>query len=85
MKLYFGNSTGPKREIADCANAQEVGQAIQKFVDDCNARKPAQASPFVIYYTRVWREGAYIKYDVGSYSEFFYLETEKEVPELYDR
>lgn len=84
MKLWFENSYGNKRVIAECGNVQEVSKAIEEFIANCNAKKPKGTKPFVNYYTRIWREGDYLKYDVGSHTEFFLLETDKDVNELYD-
>lgn len=81
MKLYFGHGK-PEREVAECANVHEVGQAIEQFIAKANEKN---TKPFVMYYTRMWREGDYIVYDVGSWSEFFYLETDKDVLDLYDQ
>ena len=75
MKLWFGNSFGKRRVIADCATPAEVTKAINDFVDECNAKKPKGQTPFKIYYTRVWQtDDGLVKYDVGSHSEFFYWE-----------
>ena len=84
MKLYFENSYGKRREIADCVTAKEVGAAINKFVEECNARKPAGQRHFEIIYTRMWKEDNMIKYDIGSWSEFFLWDVgNKTVEELY--
>lgn len=76
MKLYFKNSRGEMRVIAeldscetdkDCLEA--AGKEIQKFCDE---------KGFKIYYTRVWNEDykgqQMTKFDVGSHTEFFYLD-----------
>lgn len=72
MKLYFGNSFGAKREIADCETMQEVNLAIDKFIKDANNKKGGK-NPFVRYYTRTWQndDGDWV-FDVGSHVEFFY-------------
>ena len=77
MKLWFGNSFGKRRIIAECANPQEVNKAIDNFIAECNAAKARGAGnykPFIRYYTRVWEEDGMVKYDVGSHTEFFYWE-----------
>lgn len=84
MKLWFRNSEGNMRLIANCETVDNISDAITEFIADCNARKPANARPFVSYYTRIYREGKYLKYDVGSHSEFFLLETDKDWSELYE-
>ena len=77
MNLWFGNSYGQRRIIAECQNPQEVNKAIDKFIAECNAAKArgtGKNHPFVRYYTRVWEEDGMVKYDVGSHTEFFYWE-----------
>lgn len=65
MKLIFKNSQGIERIIAFHENEEEAMKEIYKF---CEARD------FKIYYVRSWMSGNRKKYDVGSYTEFFYLE-----------
>lgn len=65
MTLIFQNSKHEERVIANPSNVEEVSKEIKKFIDDHN---------FKSYYTRVWEENGRIKFDVGSYTEFFYLE-----------
>lgn len=65
MKLYFQNSKGEERVIAEPTNREEVIKEINKFLDSHN---------FKSYYTRVWEENGRLKFDCGSWSEFFYLE-----------
>ena len=65
-KLYFKNSMGVKRVIAEVPNEAEAMEEIYSF---CNERN------FTIYYVRSWETpDGFIKYDVGSHTEFFYLE-----------
>lgn len=68
MKLYFENSNGRRRVIAEPKTEEEAYKEIKKFCEDCN---------FKIYYTRIWMtpEGEKV-YDVGSHTEFFYLNYE---------
>ena len=54
-----------ERVIAEPSNREEVVDAINKFLDDHN---------FKSYYMRVWEEEGRLKFDVGSWSEFFFLE-----------
>ena len=65
MKLYFKNSRGDKRVIAEVPNEFEAMEEIRAFCEERN---------FKIYYVRTWKnpDGA-IEYDVGSHTEFFYL------------
>ena len=74
MTLWFENNYGEEREIAQVNTWGDVWQSINKFIDDCNARKPKGAKPFKSYYSRVWQEGARWKIDVGSHTEFFYTD-----------
>lgn len=64
MKLYFGNSLGVERVIAEVQNEEEAMNEIDKFCEERN---------FKIYYVRTWMENGRKKYDVGSHTEFFYL------------
>lgn len=64
MKLFFKNSKGEERLIAEPSNKEEVIKEISKFLDEHN---------FKSYYTRVWEENDRLKIDVGSHTEFFFL------------
>ena len=69
MKLYFQNSRGEKRVIAEPKTHEEVTKEINKFCDDRN---------FKIHYIRTWVNGEGLKvFDVGSWSEFFLLNMEE--------
>lgn len=63
-KVYFGNSL-EKREIGEASNRQEAWKIINEFLDDHNYKS---------YYVRVWKSGNFYAVDVGSWSEFFYVE-----------
>ena len=65
MKLFFQNSRGEERVIAEPSNREEVNKEINKFLDDHN---------FKSYYTRVWEENDRLIFDVGSWSEVFILD-----------
>lgn len=65
MKLIFQNSHGVERVIAYPNNEDEAIVEIYKFCRDRN---------FKIYYVRSWMENNRKVYDVGSHTEFFYLE-----------
>ena len=66
MKLYFENSYGERRIIAEPKTEEEAIKEINKFCEDRN---------FKIYYIRTWMtEDGLKKFDCGSWSEFFYLE-----------
>lgn len=63
MKLYFENSYGQRRVIAEPQTDDEAWKEIHKFCEERN---------FVIHYVREWRDPAGLKwYDVGSHTEFF--------------
>ena len=65
LELFFKNGKGEEKLIAEPLSREEVIKDINKFLDDHN---------FKSYYTRVWEENGRLKFDVGSWSEFFYLE-----------
>ena len=65
MKLIFQNSKGIERVIAEPENEESAIECIYQFCEERN---------FKIYYVRSWIENNRKKYDVGSWSEFFYLE-----------
>ena len=65
MKLYFQNSRGVERLIAEASNREEVVKEINKFLYDHNYKS---------YYTRVWEDDGRLVFDVGSHTEFFILE-----------
>ena len=65
MKLFFQNSQGNERLIAEPSNREEVVKEINKFLDEHNYKS---------YYTQVCEDNGRLMIDVGSWSEFFYLE-----------
>ena len=66
MKLYFENSYGERRIIAEPETEQDAYKEMNKFCEDRN---------FKVYYVRSWTtKDGLKKFDVGSHSEFFYLE-----------
>jgi hypothetical protein len=65
MKLYFENSYGERRIIAEPKTEETAMEAIHAFCDERNFR---------IYYVRSWIDNEGFKvYDVGSWSERFLL------------
>ena len=63
MKLYFENSRGQRRVIAEPQTEDEAWKEIHKFCEDKN---------FKIYYVREWKDKDGLKwYDVGSHTEYF--------------
>jgi hypothetical protein len=73
MTLWFENSYGQEREIAQVNTWQGVYREIDKFITECNERNRADgAKEFKTYYTRIWQqEDGRWRIDVGSHSEFF--------------
>jgi hypothetical protein len=69
MILKFVNTYNSSRTrvIARVKTEQEAFTEINKFLKEHNYKS---------YYTRIWYEDNIKKYDVGSYTEFFYLELE---------
>lgn len=66
MKLYFENSNGNRRLIAEPKTRDGAFEQIHAF---CEERS------FDIYYVRTWRTSDGLEvYDVGSHTEFFYLD-----------
>ena len=64
-KIIFENSRHKEREIGTTVDMQEAYKIIDKFLDEHN---------FKSYYKRTWEENGRIKVDVGSWSEFFYVQ-----------
>ena len=62
MKLYFKNSQGEERLIAECEAVQEIHKEINKFLDE---------HEYISHYSRSWGNEESIIIDVGSHSEFF--------------
>ena len=70
MKLYFENSRGEKRVIAEPKTEEAAMEVIRAFCEERN---------FKIYYVRTWfTPDGLKKFDVGSWSEFFYLSYDKD-------
>lgn len=67
--LWFQNSLGQERVIMEVNNFNDVFTGIRNFLDDHNYKS---------YYIRSWEEDGRIKYDVGSWSEFFYTDLKED-------
>ena len=67
MKLYFENSYGKERLIAEVATEEEAFKEINKFLDEHNYKS---------YYTRTYVVNGVKHFDVGSWSEQFLLKNE---------
>ena len=66
MKLIFQNSRGEERVIAEPQDKKEAVKEINKFLDDHNYKS---------YYMIVCEDdNGRLRIDVGSWSEFFYIE-----------
>ena len=64
MKLYFENSQGKERLIAECETVQEAHKEIDKFLNERN---------FKSYYSRSWGNEDGVTIDFGSHSEFMVI------------
>lgn len=67
--LWFQNSQGLEREIMKVNDFNDVFTGIRNFLKDHN---------YTSYYIRSWEEDSRIKYDVGSWSEFFYTDLKED-------
>lgn len=77
MKVYFCNCYDEMRQIAEIKDVGDTSneifkaamKVINQFLDDRRYKS---------YYTRFWREDRdgipMMKFDVGSHSEFFYID-----------
>ena len=65
FKVIFENSRHEEREIGTAVDMQEAYKIIDKFLEEHNFRS---------FYKRTWKENGRTKVDVGSWSEFFYVE-----------
>ena len=77
MNLIFRNSYGKERIIGNPKNREEMVESINAFVDECNAKR-TDGKPFKIYYMRMWKEENRMKLDIGSHSEFMFVELEED-------
>lgn len=69
MLLKFKGRNG-WRDVHDCSTVQEAQKLIDK---DLKENYPH----FKSYYKRMWIENNRLKFDVGDYSCFYYLELEE--------
>lgn len=65
IKVIFKRSNGERVDLKVVNDTKEAFDVINEFLESHN---------FKSYYTRMWEEDGMIKLDVGSYTEFFYLE-----------
>lgn len=64
-KVIFENSRKQEREIGTAVNMDSAYDVIDKFLEEHNYKS---------YYKRVYGVNGRTKVDVGSWSEFFYIE-----------
>lgn len=78
MKLLFSNSRGIERIIGKPSCLSEATKIISNFLENHN---------FTTYYTIMQFEGDRLEFDVGSHTEFFYLDEidDKTLLELEER
>lgn len=87
MILYFRSSRGEMRNIAQFDDNLTDREAINATYDEI--RKFCDERNFKIYYTRVWNEPhndkMMTKFDVGSHTEFFYLDRAINITALHTK
>jgi hypothetical protein len=64
--LFFNNQYNENKFVTTCEK-EEVMKEIKNFIKQLNPN-------FKIYYIRAWEEDNKTWYDVGSHSEFFFIE-----------
>lgn len=64
--LYFIRSNGEKRLVRQNINPETALGYIEEYTHSLNPN-------FKIYYFRSWEEDGGTMYDVGSYTEFFWV------------
>lgn len=67
--MIFQNSKGKERIIAEVETEEQAFAEIDKFLKEYN---------YISNYKREWVENGRTKIDVGSHTEFFYLEGKNE-------
>lgn len=78
MYLYFQRSNGDLVLVSEKADKDNVHKLIN---EDLKKRNPK----FKVYYIRSMKHTAGIEYDVGSWSEFYWLMPEKvKVKNIHD-
>lgn len=65
MKVLFKDSNGEIHSLGDAADMDEAWATMNRLMDTVNYKPP---------YVRGWREDNRYVYDVGSHTEFFYIE-----------
>ena len=76
MNLYFQTHHGEYQLVSGNASLDNVDSLIRA---DITRRNPA----YIVYYVRICDVGYAIMFDVGSWSEFYYL-TDLSAEELYE-
>jgi len=75
MILWFENRFGEAKQIAKCADSNDVYRSIDDFIKQANAAR-TDNKKFKSYYVRSWEQDGKTWYDVGSHSEFFFTTKE---------
>ena len=66
MNLYFIRSNGEKRLVRENIDPEKAIGYINEYTHSLNPN-------YKIYYIRSWEENSGTMYDVGSYTEFFFV------------
>ena len=64
-KVLFENSLGNRRLVGEALNEKDAFKIIDDFLQNHNYKS---------YYKRTWKTDNYTVVDVGSWSEYFYIE-----------
>lgn len=66
LNVFFENSKGKQRLIGTADTTEQANKIIQMFLKEHN---------YTMYYSRRWKvDDNTTKIDVGSYTEFFYIQ-----------
>lgn len=75
MLIKFQNNVGVERIVGEGKTRQECNQIIQKFLEDRNYKS---------YYWNIYKSKGRVQIDVGSWTEFFFIEgSEEELNEYF--
>lgn len=76
LKLIFKSHYGKEREIAKPKTYNEIFDEINKFLEECNAKR-TDGTSFKMHYVKMHvHEQRCLCIDVGSWTEFFHAELE---------
>ena len=68
--LYFIRSNGEKKLVRENIDPDKAFGYIEEYTHSLNPN-------FKIYYYRSWKEDGGTMYDIGSHTEFFWVDEEK--------